>query len=182
LRKKHINTSKITTQPFGISFDPDPTNSENIHTPCPHTTIRADITIAHSLSTASSIDLLDNAISSLMAIVNTRLQKFERRKYMRSYKQYSEANIINADIVIGNLIKASMVLLPFAIDSHSRWGPILQLFLSLLDKALDYNFPQHQPNARTMFTISTTHPCPIGILCTADTIWKSNKTQQFFRN
>jgi hypothetical protein len=31
-----------------------------------------------------------------------------------------------------------------------------------------------------MFAISTTHPCPIGILRTANTIWKSNKTRQFF--
>ncbi len=64
-----------------------------------------------------------------------------------------------------------MMLSLFAIDPHSRWGPILQHFLSLLDKVLDYNFPQHQPNARNMFTISTTHPCPIGILRTADCIW-----------
>jgi hypothetical protein len=68
----------------------------------------------------------------------------------------------------------------FAIDPHGRWGPILQHFLSLSDKALDYNFPQYQPNAQNMFTISTTHPCPFGILHTTGFNWKSNKTKQFF--
>ncbi len=67
--------------------------------------------------------------------------------YMRGNKQDNEANIIDGDVVIGELIKANMLLLPFAIDPHGRWGPNLQHFLSLLDKALDYNFPQHQPNA-----------------------------------
>ncbi len=90
---------------------------------------------------------------------------------MHDNKQDNETNIIDRDNVIGELIKANMMLLPFVIDPHGRWGPILQHFLSLLDKILDYNFPWHQPNAQNMFTISTTHPYPIGILRTADCIW-----------
>jgi hypothetical protein len=66
---------------------------------------------------------------------------------MCSNKPDNEANIIDGDVVIGELIKANMVLLPFRIDPHGRWGPILQHFLSLSDKALDYNFPQQRPNA-----------------------------------
>jgi hypothetical protein len=92
-------------------------------------------------------DLLDTVISSLTAIANKHLQKFKQRKYMGGNKQDNEANLNDRDIVIGELIKANMVLLPFAIDPHGRWRPILQHFLSLLDKALDYNFPQHQLNA-----------------------------------
>ncbi len=143
IEKKNINTSDITAQPFDISFGPDPTTTDNIHTPCPYTTLGADITIAHSLPTASLFDLLDNVISSLTATANKHLQKFEQRKYMCSNKQDNEANIIDGDVVIGKLIKANMVLIPFALDPHGRWGPILQHFLSLLDKALDYNFLQH---------------------------------------
>ncbi len=75
--KKNINTSDITAQPFDVSFDPDPTTTDNIHTPCPYTTIGADITIAHSPPTASSFDLLDNDISSLMATADKHLQKFK---------------------------------------------------------------------------------------------------------
>jgi hypothetical protein len=144
--------------------------TDNIHNPCPYTTIGADNTIAHSPPTASLFDLLDNVISSLTVTADKHLSKFERRKCMRCNKQDNEANIIDGDIAIGELIEANMVLLPFVIDPHGRWGPILQHFLSILDKALDYNFPQHQPNAQNMFTISTTHPCPIGILCTTNSI------------
>jgi hypothetical protein len=93
--------------------------------------------------TASLFDLLDNVISSLTATANKHFQKFEQRKYMRSNKGDNEANIIDGDVAIGELIKANMVLLSFVIDPHGRWGPILQHFLSFLDKALDYNFPQH---------------------------------------
>ncbi len=75
--------------------------TDNIHTPCPYTTIGADITITHSLPTASSFDLLDNVISLLTATVNKHLQKFEQRKYMRGNKQDNETNIIDGDVIIG---------------------------------------------------------------------------------
>ena len=77
IEKKNIKTSDITAQPFNISFDPDPTTTDNIYTPCPYTTIGADITIAHSPPIASLFDLLDNVISLLTATVNKHLQKFE---------------------------------------------------------------------------------------------------------
>jgi hypothetical protein len=80
-------------------FDPDPKTTDNIHTPCPYIIIGADITIAHSPPTASLFDLLDNAISSLMATANKHLQKFEQRKYMRGNKQDNKANIIDGDVV-----------------------------------------------------------------------------------
>jgi hypothetical protein len=95
---------------------------------------------------------------------------------MRGNKQDNEANIIDGDVVIGELIKANMVLLPFAIDPHSRWGPILQHFLSLT-----------KPWTTTFLNINQMHEiclqssqCPIGILQTTNSIWKSNKTQHFF--
>jgi hypothetical protein len=47
---------------------------------------------------------------------------------------------------------------------------------------LDYSFPRHRPNAQIMCSRSTTHPCPIGILRTADTYWKTNETRHFFGN
>ena len=47
---------------------------------------------------------------------------------------------------------------------------------------LDYSFPRHRPNAQIMCSRSITHPCPIGILRTADTYWKTNKTRHFFGN
>jgi hypothetical protein len=82
IEKKNINTSDITAQPFDISFDPDLMTTDNVHIPCPYTTIGADITIPHSPPTASLFGLLDYAVSSLMATANKHLQKLEQRKYM----------------------------------------------------------------------------------------------------
>ena len=45
---------------------------------------------------------------------------------------------------------------------------------------LEYKFQANRPNAKTMFTRATTEPCPLGILRTADYMWKQNKQQQFF--
>ena len=52
----------------------------------------------------------------------------------------------------------------------------------LSNNNLDYSFPRHRPNAQIMCSRSITHPCPIGILRTADTYWKTNKTRHFFGN
>jgi len=160
-KKTHIRTSDITAQPLDVSFDPDPMTDDHAHTPCPYTTIGADITIAHSLHNAPSIDFSENAISSLLAVADKHLQKFERRKYMRcTNKRDNNSNFIAGDVVIGELLRANIIFLPFAIDPHGRWGPILQNFLLLSNTNLDYSFPRHRPNARIMCSRSTTHPCP----------------------
>ncbi len=78
------------------------------------------------------------------------------------------------------LLKQNMILLPFAIDPHGRWGPITENFLNLLDRDLDYTFPAHRPNTATMF-MKSTHPCPIGILRTADELWKPFEDTTIFR-
>jgi hypothetical protein len=37
-----------------------------------------------------------------------------------------------------------------------------------------------KPNAAAMLSRITSHPCPIGILKTADSLWKTNKTRKFY--
>jgi hypothetical protein len=73
-----------------------------------------------------------------------------------------------------------MILIPFAIDPHGRWGPMLQNFLLRTETTLQYNFQATRPNAKLMFHKATTEPCPIGILRTADYHWKQNKQRKFF--
>jgi len=155
---------------------------DNIHTPCPYTTIGADITITHSLHTAPPFEFSENAISSLSAVANKHLQKFERRKFMRCNKRDNNSNFIAGDAVIGELIRANMILLPFAIDPHGRWGPITQSFLSTSTTAskTPLQFPTTRPHALTMYNRATTHPTPTNILHTADEVWKLNKTRRFF--
>ena len=45
---------------------------------------------------------------------------------------------------------------------------------------LAFDFPPSRPIARIMFTKSTNFPSPIGILRTADCLWKQNKQRPFF--
>ena len=73
-----------------------------------------------------------------------------------------------------------MILLPFAIDPHGHWGPILQYFLYHAETTLEYKFYATRPNSKIMFHRATYNPCPLGILKTADSIWKQNKTRTFF--
>ena len=73
-----------------------------------------------------------------------------------------------------------MILLPFAIDPFGRWGPILQNFLLRSETTLEYKFHATRPNAKIMFHKATSDPCPIGILRTADHVWKHTKQRNFF--
>jgi hypothetical protein len=170
-------------RPFDFSFDPDPPTNHSHHTQCPYTSIGADNTMmAHSGAGIPDFELMENAIPSLTAIANKHLQKFECKKYMRCNKRdnSSDNKLLTGDQVIRDLLKENIILLPFAIDPHGRWGPITENFLNLHDQDLNYTFPAHRPNAATMFIKSTCTPCPIGILRTADKLWKLSKTRQFF--
>ena len=73
-----------------------------------------------------------------------------------------------------------MILLPFVLDPHGRLRPILNNFLIPNTTPLIYNFQQHLPNAQIMAYKATHDPCPIGILRTADAIWKQHKTRTFY--
>ncbi len=87
---------------------------------------------------------------------------------------------IQGDAVIGDLLRQNMILIPFAIDPHGRWGPILDNFLFSSKCSSNYTFPESRPNAKLMFCRATTQLCPLGILKTADHIWKKTKNRQFF--
>jgi hypothetical protein len=135
-------------QPFDKSFDPDPTTADNTRTHCPYLTIGADITITHSANT-STFNFLDNAISSVTAYADKHLHKFECKKYMCNHKLNNNdpTSPINGDQVIGDLFQQNMVLLPFAINPHGCWGPILDHFLLQSSGNLQYTFPTNRPNA-----------------------------------
>ncbi len=64
--------------------------------------------------------------------------------------------------------------------ANIKYGSITQNFLQLSTQNLQYEFPASRPNVMAMFTRATTHPCPIGILKTADAMWKTNKPRKFF--
>ena len=179
--RQHLLTRDISAQPFDISFDPDPILSETTNTHCPYTTIGADITIGNNCkplpSTSSPLD-----VNSITAHADSHLREFERKKLRRKNKhnRSDPSESILGEQSIGDLIENNMILLPFVIDPHGRLGPILRNFLIPSPTPLSYNFQQHLPNAQIMAYKATHEPCPIGILQTADAIWKQNKTRTFY--
>lgn len=117
-----------------------------------------------------------------LALADAHLQKFEKRKFNRINKKDVSDNTttIKGDEVIGDLLNQNMILLPFIIDPHGWWGPILQNFLYHAETTLEYQFYASRPNAKIMFHRATTNRCPLGILKTADNIWKQKKQRTFF--
>jgi hypothetical protein len=120
IEQKYIKMHDISAQPFDISFDPDPTTIQNIHTHCPYSTIGADITISNNACLPPSFNSLDDVISSASALADSHLQKSEKRKlYCINKKDTNNpARIIKGDTVIGDILQLNMILLPFAIDPH----------------------------------------------------------------
>ena len=112
--------------------------------------------------------------------------------YLSQYQYYfSAANFqfggkksaigVKGELTMGELLAANMLLIPFALDPHGRWGPIMEHFLNLTAHNLRYQFRANKPNAATMLSRITRHPCPVGILKTADANWKTNHhTGDFF--
>ena len=175
--RTNLPITETSARPFDISFDPDTTTSRPTHTPCPYTTIGADITITCSCAINSTNDSSGDALSH-SASANLHLEEAERKKLMRRDRRpdIDYPHGVTGEQTIGELITANMLLIPFTLDPHGRWGPLMQNFLCQTTHNLQYTFRANKPNAAAMISKITSHPCPTGILKTADAIWKSNPT------
>jgi hypothetical protein len=183
IERRHIKTRDISAQPFDICFDPDPSTSVTNNIQCPYTTIGADITIGNSRSKIpSSLNRSADVFTSISALADAHLQTFERKKFKREDKnKYNDsADTILGEDVIGDLLHNNMILLPFALDPHGRLGPALHNFLFNTSAPPKYKFKENFPNASIMAFKATTPPCPLGILHTADSIWKQNQSRPFY--
>ena len=181
IERRHLLIRDISAQPFDISFDPDPVLSETITTQCPYATIGADITIGSSSKPFRPSNFpLD--VSTILAHADSHLRELERKKLRRKnkYNRVDPSETILGEESIGDLLNNNMILLPFTLDSHGRLGPIMNNFLIPSSTPLNYTFMAHLPNAQKMAYKATHDPCPIGILRTADAIWKQNKTRTFY--
>ncbi len=87
---------------------------------------------------------------------------------------------IPGDNVIGDILDQNMVLLPFAIDSFGRFGPILRHFLFNTAPRQHITFHPSRPNATKMYKRIMTLPCPKGVLPLADHHWIHTRTREFF--
>ena len=179
IERTNLPITEISARPFDFSFDPD--SSGPMHTPCPYTTIGFDITITNSCVASSTNDSSGDA-PSRSASADLHLQEAERKKLMRRDRKpdIDYPLGVKGEQTMHELIVANMLLIPLTLDPHGRWGPIMENFLNLTSHNLHYQFKTNKPNAATMLSKITRHPCPIGILKTADSMWKTNKTGGFF--
>jgi len=166
--------SDPTARPFDISFSPDPTSSHV----CPYTTIGADINITGSPPPPKHATTED-ILNIITANADNNLQRHERSKLGRMHKPPTNTSpFIHGDTVIGELYHKNMVLIPFTIDPHGRFGPMLQAFLTTSNhppqkpwRTTHSNTKYHRPNANLMYSRASNPPCPLGILTSADINW-----------
>ena len=169
--------SDPTARPFDIFFSPDPTSSHV----CPFTTIGADINITGSAPPPRSL-IAEDILKTITANADNNLQRHERSKLGRAHKPATSSSpFIHGDSVIGELYDKNMVLIPFTVDPHGRFGPMLQAFLTTTTHTphkpwctAPHNNKRHRPNANLMYSRASTPPCPLGILTSADINWKAS--------
>lgn len=181
--KNNLIPSDPFIRPFDISFNPDLNPTDANYCNCPFSTVGADITITHSLS-PFFIALTTDVQRKLTAAADKHLQKGEKEKYKRRKHDINTntpyARTIQGETVIQELLDANTILLPFVIDPHGRWGPIMQNFLSVSQTTERITFKHDRPYATVMYNRSTSHPAPTAILHTADSHWAKNKTRRYF--
>jgi hypothetical protein len=118
--------SDPTACPFNILFSPDPASSHV----CPYTTIGVDINITGSPHLPKYLNTED-ILNTITANADNNLQRHERGKLGRMHKPPTNTSpFIHGDNVISDIYNKNMVLIPFAIDPHGRFGPMLQAFLT----------------------------------------------------
>jgi len=179
----HVPLSDPYALPYDLSFNPDPNPTIENHCSCPYTTVGADLTITHSID-PSPLTLTADVESNLTANADKHLQLCEKSKFMRDNKTISYNNTsftIPGETIIRELVDANTILIPFAIDPHGRFGPILQSFLTTPSSTIpEPSFPHTRPFAHIMHERATKHPAPTGILLSADAYWKTHKTRKYY--
>jgi len=86
--------------------------------------------------------------------------------------------VIDGDHVIRQLVQAMIIMIPFAIDPHGRWGPMTHNFLFGHSPRRHMTFSRQ--SATEMYSRAYRHPCPLAIIPTASAVWKHTKNRQFF--
>ena len=170
-------------RPLDVSFDiGTPTAANAAAYTCEYTTIGADVTI--SFAPTRKIPNVANVKNIVTAIAEQHLQQRERGKLVRNKEDNPITHAsITGEQVIGNLIRKGTVLIPAAICPHGAWGPMFENFLFHYQPAQPLKIdPLTTPNAYTMHQMATTSPCPLGIIHTANAVWKRTRQRRFYGN
>ena len=91
-----------------------------------------------------------------------------------------QAEEVDGEQVIGELMERGMVLIPFAVDPHGRWGPMMHNFLFRHVPRAPIRFGRDKPRAAAMHDRATSWSCPAGIAADAKHRWRSGAADKPF--
>jgi hypothetical protein len=167
-------------KPLDIAFRPDPNPASDAPEPCPFSIVGGDVTITSSAPPSDFSNSAD-AIQLVSAAADLHMQKKEKLKLERrnNYDRATEEVTLGED-VISELIDKKIVLIPLAVDPHGRLGPMFNGFLFDTIPPQPPKLQASKPNAKRMYNIATSYPCPRGIVTSACINWKRNKRRKFF--
>jgi len=129
LEKPHLLELDSEARPLDLSFQPEP-DIDGKAPPTPYTIIGGDITITPPVeveaSTLTNSDIV-GLKETLTAAAEHNLQLKEKKKLMRPKVTDALGHETHGDILLGDLVKKMIMLIPMAID---MFGPaMLENFL-----------------------------------------------------
>ena len=130
LETKKPNTvrSNPNLRPLDFMFNPDPAVAMATTGACPYATVGMDNTIVRPVA-PSPLRTPGSVIKNVTAAAKRHLQVAERKKLQRDrLTDPVTGNPVNDKQVIRELMERGIVLIPVAVDPHSRWGPMMQNF------------------------------------------------------
>ena len=178
--KPYIIASDKGARPLDVSFDIDPTITAEAAF-CPYSTCGGDVTIVRPVP-PSDLATTEDVIETVTAAAEEHLQQWgERKKLMRvaTDDPFTHSKI-PGDQLIGEILDANTILIPWAFDPHGNMGPMLQGFLFGRQAHTAISFPDSRPNATRMYNRATNFPCPLGIVPMAAAAWKRIGKRKFF--
>ena len=161
-------------KPFDVSFQPTPVDSATAP-PCPFRTVGLDVVIPSTPHLSPPHDSLD-VIEKVSANAEMHHQSYERQKLRR------DGDRAEGDTVIGDLLSAGHVLIPFAVDGYGGLGPMARRFLYGERTRRPLTFRHDRPNATRMYAQASAPPAPHGVVHLASVRWKQNRTRAFYGN
>ena len=172
--------SDLEANPLDVCFEIDPDPSGDAPASCPYDIVGGDITITGppppSPLPSNSVD----SIELVTAAAEANLQKKERLKLMRASVTDAAGTKIFGDELIGELVRANIILIPWAVDPHGRLGPMFWNFLLHCQPRVHPTFKNNRYYASVMYDRAVNAPCPTGILTTASVFWQQSNPKSFY--
>lgn len=178
--KPNVIATDPEARPFDISFDIDPSPTDDGPPACPFTTIGGDFVISSPPPPSDLTSCLD-VEETVTATAEHHQQKYEKRKLMRrKITDPVTGADIHGDLLIGDIYKDNNVLLALVVGPHGELGPMFKNFLFHYAPRRHLAFRADRPYATDMYARATTAPCPLGVVTSASIVWKRTRTRKFF--